>query len=120
LPLLSRKTSFDAVDVRGVLTDDAPVLEHLAGRQRGRAMAGGAGIRPRPTRLLAPSGLNRFYSSSRKCVWERIQPIVEELERADATDRAPIYFANPTHEAYSAALAEEYDQRQRGVCPDGA
>jgi Arc/MetJ-type ribon-helix-helix transcriptional regulator len=68
-----------------------------------------AAVRERAERVLSGTSL-----------WERIQPIVEELERADATDRAPIYFANPTHEAYSAALAEEYDQRQRGVCPDGA
>ena len=53
-------------------------------------------------------------------VWERIQPITEELERADAADRVPIHFANPIHEAYAASLAEKHEQRQREPCSDGA
>jgi Arc/MetJ-type ribon-helix-helix transcriptional regulator len=52
-------------------------------------------------------------------VWERVQPILDELERADAAEQVPIHFANPIHEAYADALVEEHEQQQRGLCPDG-
>ena len=68
-----------------------------------------AAVRERAERVLSGAS-----------VWERIQPIINEVERADAADRVPIHFANPIHEAYAAALAEEHDQQQRGVCSDGA
>ena len=59
-----------------------------------------AAVRERAERIL--SGVS---------LWERIQPIIEEVERADAADRVPIHYANPIHEAYAAALAAEHDQR---------
>src|SRR5438128_7739975 len=52
-------------------------------------------------------------------VWERIQPILEELEQADAVDRVPIHFANPIHQAYADDVVEEHEQQQRGMCSDG-
>ena len=67
-----------------------------------------AAVRERAERIL--SGMS---------LWERIKPIVEELDQADAADQVPIHSANPIHEAYAAALAEEYDRRQQGQCSDG-
>src|SRR5713226_3890554 len=58
-----------------------------------------AAVRERAERV--PNGVS---------VWERIQPIIDELERADAADRVPIHFVNPVHEAYAAALVEEHEQ----------
>ena len=68
-------------------------------------------------RAVVPERAERVLSGVP--LWERIQPILEELERADAADRVPIHFANPIHEAYAAALAEEHERQQRGLCPDG-
>lgn len=108
-------TARDTVSIMGMksvrLDDELNRDVRAAARREGVSVSDfvRAAVRERAERVL--NGLS---------LWERIQPIIEDLEQADTADRVPVRFADPIHEAYAAALAEEHDQRQRGECSDEA